>query len=118
MIVVRNREVQDRWLLELQLWAVSQGITSWLIDLCPYEECRVAGIVDRLVIDPTISVIRAFVNDGTGTVVADWAIRRPTPELALCPGRAVVLEGIAGVEINGLVLHEPSFETVSFPEVA
>ena len=109
---------EDRWLFQLQGWALSQGISSLICDLDPYEPCRVAGIVERLVIDPARWVVETAAADGTGTVVAQWLIRRPTPELVLAPGRAVVLEGVVWIDIDGeLVIPEPAFETVPFPEV-
>jgi hypothetical protein len=109
---------ERRRLAELQLWAVSRGASLWLIDLQPYELCRIAGVVERLRLDPGGGLIEATVSDGTGEVTARWSIRRPTPELAVSPGRAVVLEGIAVVGRDGeLILSEPTFEIVHFPEV-
>jgi hypothetical protein len=109
----------DRWLFELQVWALSKGISAWLGTLEPYEACRVAGIVERLFIDPQRSLIEVSLSDGTGTAVAQWEIRRPTPELVLTPGTAVVLDGVAVIGAHGeFVIREPAFETDSFPEVA
>lgn len=103
---------------ELPQWAVSRGASVWLIDLEPYESCRVVGIVERLRIDPRDGHIEAEITDGTDSLVARWSIRRPTPELAVVPGRAVVLEGVAGVGDDGrLILEEPAFETIPWPEV-
>lgn len=63
----------------------------WLIDLEPYEHCRVAGVVRRLRVDPTGGYIEATVNDGTGEVAARWPIRRSAPELAIVRGRRWLL---------------------------
>jgi hypothetical protein len=110
---------EERWLLELQLWVVSCGASAWLIDLEPYESCRVAGLVKSLRIDPTNGVIEALIADGTGEVVAQWSIRRPTPELSVAPGTGVVLEGIAAVGPDQeLILKEPRYESVGFPAFA
>jgi hypothetical protein len=107
------------WVFELQLWGLSRGISTFLGDLEPYEPCRVAGVIDRLFIDPRGGVIEASVSDGTGTVIAQWALRRPTPELALTPGRGVVLDGVAAVGTDGeFVIREATFETTPFLEVA
>jgi hypothetical protein len=112
-------QTQDRWLFELQVWALSKGISAWLGNLEPYEACRVAGIVERLFIDPERGLIEVCLSDGTGTAVAQWEIRRPTPELALTPGTAVVLDGVAVIGAHGeFVIREPAFETDSFPDVA
>jgi hypothetical protein len=111
--------IEERWLFELQVWALSQGISSLVGDLNPYEPCRVAGLVERLLIDPQSGVIEISITDGTGSVIAQWAIRRPTPELAATPGRAIVVDGVAAIGADGeLVIQEPRFETLPFPEVA
>jgi hypothetical protein len=111
--------VEERWLFELQLWTVSWGTSAFLVDLAPYESCRVAGVVERLRVDPSAGVIEALISDGTASVLAQWQIGGPTPQLAVTPGRAVVLQGVTGIGSDGqLILREPSFETVSFPQVA
>jgi hypothetical protein len=110
-------DVEQRRVTALALWAVSSGASVWLIDLQPYEFSRVAGIVLRLRLDLAQGQIDATVTDGTAEVRARWPIRRPTPELAVKPGRAVLLEGIAVVGRDGeLVLKDPAFEIVDFPE--
>jgi len=109
----------ERWLAELQLWAVSNGASTWLIDLEPYTSCRVVGVVERVRIDPVSGWLQATITDGTAEVVARWFIRRPTPELAAVPGRGVALEGAALIGDNGeLILSEPALETLPFPQVA
>lgn len=95
---------------DLPLWAVSQGASSWIIDLAPYEPCRIAGLVESLVLDPRDGSLEAAVTDGTATVIARWAIRRPTLELAVAPGRFVVIEGLPMTGENGVVIPEPDFE--------
>lgn len=94
---------------ELLLWAVSIGASTWICDLEPYLPARVAGIVDRTLIGPRKGVIEAFVWDGSGCVLARWHIRRPTPELALVPGRRVLLDGVPRLGETGLVMVEPAF---------
>jgi hypothetical protein len=119
VVTLVSHGLGPRWLFELQLWTVSQGASVWLVDLAPYESCRVAGLVERLRIDPVAGFIEASISDGTASVLAQWSIGRPTPQLAVAPGRAVVLEGVAGIGPDGeLVLVNPTFETVPFPEVA
>lgn len=106
-------------LAELQLWAVSNGASTWLIDLEPYVACRVVGVVERVRIDPASGWLQATITDGTDEVVARWFIRRPTPELAAVPGRGVALEGTALVGDDGeLILIEPALQTLPFPQVA
>jgi hypothetical protein len=109
----------EPWLVDLELWAVSSGASAWLIDLEPYELCRIAGVVKRLRVDPVNGVVAAVITDGTGEVVAQWAIRRPTPELLVAPGTGVILEGVAALGPGQeLILREPRYETVRFLEVA
>ena len=110
---------QQPWLAELQLWAVSNGASSWLIDIEPYVICRVVGVVERIRIDPANGWLQATITDGTDEVVARWFIRRPMPELAAGPGRAVALEGTALIGDDGeLFLSEPALQTLRFPQVA
>lgn len=115
----RVPRAEQRWLMELQLWAVSQGASVWLVDLEPYEPCRVVGVVERLRLDPRRGHLQATITDGTGEVAARWPIRTPPSEVAVAPGRAVVLEGVAVVAHDGaLILQDPTFRIVPFPEVA
>ena len=101
----------ERWLFELQVWVLTQGVSTWLADLQPYECCRVAGIVERLRIDPQKGVLETAVTDGTGSICARWSITRPAPQLALVPARRVVLNGSAVVGPDAdLVLIEPAFQ--------
>ena len=110
-----RRSAQDHWLVELQMWAVSCGASTWLIDLEPYESCRVAGIVDRLRIDPAEQVIEVTITDGTASAVARWSTRR-TSRLPVIPGAGVLLEGFAAIGPDGrVVLSEPLSEPAVFP---
>jgi hypothetical protein len=102
-------------LAERQRWAISAGASTWLIDLEPYEKCRVVGVVERLRVDPHQGLIRITISDGTGEVGASWTIRRPIRQLALAPGTAVVLDGVAAIGNDGRpVLLEPGFQTIPY----
>ena len=110
--------MEESRLFEFQLWAVSRGISTWLVDLSPWETCRVAGIVTRLAIVPGAGIIAASITDGTAIVRSEWAIRRPTLELSLAPGRWVVLDGLASVDAEGCtIVTEPIYEVVLEPEL-
>ena len=102
---------------ELQLWAVSTGASCWIVDLEPYETARVAGSVVKLCIDPIAGEIDAHVWDGTAYLIARWHIARPTPQVAVVPGRRVLLDGVPIFEQDSIVMVEPLFELVE-PEVA
>jgi len=98
-----------------QRWAISAGASVLLMDLEPYEKCRVVGVVKRLRVDPREELIEITINDGTGQVGARWMIRRPIPQLALAPGTAVVLDGVAAIGSDGrLVLLEPGFQAIPY----
>ena len=100
--------------LPRQLWAISAGASVWLVDLEPYEECRVVGVVKRLSVDPHHGHIEVTIDDGTGQVAARWTIEGHAPQLALAPGTAVLLEGVAARDDGRLTLLEPEFETVTY----
>ncbi|MGH2700010.1 MAG: hypothetical protein ACRDJL_12550 [Actinomycetota bacterium] len=107
---------EQRRLAARQLWAISAGASRWLIDLEPYEYCRVVGVVRSMRVDPSEGYIGVTINDGTAEVVARWSIRRPAPELALVPGTEVVLDGVVAVGDDGRpILQEPEFQALSYP---
>jgi hypothetical protein len=108
------------WRADLQLWAISQGVSSWLIDLKPYEPCTVAGIVVHWTIDPIGGIIDATLFDGTAEVVARWpSNRRPSPLQATNQGRGLVLEGVTSVGPDGdIIIIDPDFRRAEFPAVA
>jgi hypothetical protein len=108
----------DRGLTERQLWALSAGASCWIIDLEPYEPCRVAGMIERLTVDPVAGHMDASVTDGTDRVIARWAIRRPAPQTACIPGRFVVIEGLPCTGDEHLMILEPQFEVVDSLRVA
>lgn len=118
-LLLRAPDNDKQRLTELQLWAVSVGAAGWVMDVEPYSACRVAGIVQHLRLDPMHERIDALVTDGTGVITARWPIRRPAPELAAVPGRAVILEGVSVIDERAdLILLDPRFELVAYPEVA
>ena len=110
----RSNESAERYLFDLQRWALSFGPSAWIADLEPYEVSRVAGVVERLRIDPVESAVHAVVTDGTGRAAARWSLRRPTPQLAVVPGRGVVLRGVTSLGPDGAVMfQEPGFDIVT-----
>jgi hypothetical protein len=103
---------------ELPLWALSAGASSWIADLRPYEGARVAGFVEKMRIEPAEGCVRVSIWDGTGEMGARWHIRRPTPQLAVVPGRFVLLNGVPVAGEHGFEMVEPSFEVAVHHEVA
>jgi hypothetical protein len=77
----------------------------------------VAGVVRQLRIDPRAGVIEATITDGSTLLGAQWAIRRPMPQLRAAPGSGLILEGMARIDERGeLLMVEPAFEIVAGPE--
>jgi hypothetical protein len=108
------------WRTDLQLWAISHGASTWLIDLEPYEACTVACIPLHCPIDPIEGFIDAILFDGTAEVVARWpSMRRPSPLQATSQERGLVLEGIPSVGPEGdIIMIDPDFRRTEFPAVA
>ena len=110
---------QQPWLADLQLGAVSNGASTWLIDLEPYVVCRVVGVVEQIRIDPAHGWLQMTITDGTDELVVRWLLRHPMPQLAAAPGTGVALEGIARIGDDGeLVLSEPVLQMLRFPRIA
>ena len=97
----RTRGAAERLLADLQLWAISNGASTWLIDLEPYVRHRIVGVVEHLRIDPLEDHIEITVTDGTAHVSARWPIGRPFSEHLVIPGNGVRLEGFARVDAEG-----------------
>ncbi|MDQ3985954.1 MAG: hypothetical protein M3280_05590 [Actinomycetota bacterium] len=114
----RGQWDQDLQLIELQLWAVSAGASCWIVDLARYQISRVAGLVQKLSIDPVEGNLDAFISDGTGSVVARWGISRPAPQLVVLPGRVVVVEGLVVSGDEHMMMLDPAFELAPLPWVA
>ena len=112
MELLRRRHGTDG-LTELELWVVSVG-ASLACDVKPCQSCRVAGVVERLRIDPSEGVIDATVSDGTGSITARWPASFRLDRMAITPGRLVILDGSADVGSDGhRILNEPSLRTVT-----
>lgn len=104
----------EEWLVELRRWAASQPGCLRIAEVETYERCRVAGAVRRLRLDPTNGYIEATMVDGTGALVARWDIERRAPQLAVVPGRRILVEGTPRLDEDGNVaMHDPVFEIVS-----
>lgn len=102
----RSVPIEDEFLFELQVWALSFAPSILVGDLEPYDQARVAGVVQRLCINPVSGTIEALITDGTGQTWARWSLRRPTSQLGLAPGRGVLLEGPTSIAPDGTVAFE------------
>jgi hypothetical protein len=101
----------ERCLVELGLWAVSAGASCWIVDLTGLETVRIGGLVERLNISPVEGHVEALITDGTGRLVSRWGTRPPTPQVAVVPGRLVVVEGLVVVrEDDKMIMLDPAFD--------
>jgi hypothetical protein len=108
---------RDRWRAELQMWAISRLASTWLIDVEPYEPTRVAGVIERIGVDPVAGWVEVTINDGTAVLAARWRLNQAQQLVAELRHRALVLEGIPKVGENGdLIMEEPMFEAVPPPD--
>jgi hypothetical protein len=106
-----DRPDDQRWLIDLGQWASSAGASCWMVDLISLDTARVAGLVERLRIDPLAGDLDALITDGTERVIARWGTGPPTPQLAVAPGRLVVVEGLVVSGDDGMMMIvEPTFE--------
>jgi hypothetical protein len=104
------------WLHEIRLWAAAREDCLWVAFVENYRNCRVAGVVTRLTLDPRAGVIEATINDGFDALVAQWPLRARMPQLRAAPGSGLILEGVAEVDDRGrIVMREPKFEITSGP---
>jgi hypothetical protein len=98
------------------LWAAERDDCISIDQVEPYERARVAGVVERLRIDPRAGVIEADITDGVASIGAQWPILRPVPQLRAAPGWGLILDGIAHIDVHGdLRLVEPDFQVVPGP---
>jgi hypothetical protein len=113
----RAGQTEKDWQAAVRSWAAVREDCLWLAEVELYRTYRVAGVVRRLRIDPRAGVIEATITDGTASLRAQWAIRRPVPQLQAAPGLGLILEGMARMDEYGeLLMEEPAFEIVPGPE--
>ena len=105
----RERDSARAYRDEVWLWAASKEDCLWLKNVHPYIRCRVAGIVDRLRIDPQKSEIIVTITDGTGSLSARWAIVDVGPQLHATPGRGLILEGIPRAGSDGVPVMDCTY---------
>lgn len=102
----------------IRSWAAGYEDCLWLDKVEPYRICRVAGVVQRLRIDPSAGTVETTVTDGNSQLRARWVLRHQPLQLRAAPGSGLVLEGVARPDLTGEVLfEEPSFEIVPGPEL-
>ncbi len=101
------------WRGKIRSWAATYADCVWLDRIELYRQCRVAGIVQRLRLDPEAGELRSTITDGTSSVSASWALIRHMPQLTAAPGMGLVLEGMPRIDISGdVVFVDPIFEIV------
>lgn len=99
------------------LWAAAREDCLWLDKVVPSRECRVAGVVSRLRLDPEARRIETTISDGASSLVARWELRAPLSQLRAAPGAGLILEGIARMDSEGtFFMVEPEYEIVPGPD--
>lgn len=105
------------WRNKIRSWAAKHPDCLWLDRVQLYEPCRVAGIVQRLRLDPMVGELRSTITDGTSSVIASWTLARQMPQLKAAPGTGLILEGMARIDASGdIVFVQPAFEIVEGSE--
>lgn len=106
------------WRDKIRSWAASYTDCLWLDRVELYRECRVAGIVQRMRLDPGERELRSTITDGSSFVTASWPLTRRMAQLKAAPGSGLILQGMARIDATGeIVFVEPGFEIVQGPEV-
>lgn len=101
-------------LRDLELWAISIGASACCVDVEAYQGCRIAGVVERLLVDPLAGCLEATVTDGTGWMTARWSLASGATRGLAC-GRRILLEGVAVAGSGGrLILDEPALEIAGY----
>ena len=112
----RERDSARAYRDEVWLWAASKEDCLWLEKVYPYIGCRVAGVVERLRIDPEQARIVATITDGTASLSASWSLAGGHAQLRATPGKGLILEGTPRLDSAGLpIMLEPVFEIVPGP---
>jgi hypothetical protein len=90
------------------------GITS-IDQVVPRHPIRVCGEIHRVVIAPRhgVPTLEVVVSDGTGKITAVFTGRRRI--IGIEHGRAVILEGVAVPERDGLVIFNPAYTLIAPP---
>jgi hypothetical protein len=115
-----NRLIDTRdalWDDKVRTWARAVPDAHPIVLAEPGRRCYIAGVVERMRIDPVGKTIQAVVMDGTGRMAVKGAIRRPLSAHFVVPGRAVFLSGLAVVTADGgLMLQDPLWREIRGPE--
>lgn len=101
----------------LSAWAATLEGALPIRDARPRQQCRVAGVIQNIRIDPRAGSgsIEATITDGTGDIVARWLGRQSLSGIGL--GAGLVLEGIVGIDPAGeRTILNPEYRLVQGPE--
>ena len=110
-----NRPRSTEWSKAIRLWASQFDDCQWLGAIEPYSNCRIAGVVERLVIDPTGGVVEIVLTDGVDWCRARWAIAHLEGQLRAAPGSGLIIQGVIRPDGVVPVIEEPAFEIVPGP---
>lgn len=91
---------------------MSTGASAFCIDVGLYESCRIAGAIERLVVDPAGGSLEVTLTDGTARVRARWRLPAGATRGFAC-GRRITVEGVALQGPDGQpLLEEPTVQLV------
>jgi hypothetical protein len=103
------------WRKAIRLWVSQFDDCQRLGGIEPYSNCRVAGVVHRLVIDPSGGVVEVLLTDGVDWCRARWPIAHLGGQLRAAPGSGLIIRGIIRPDGAVPVMEDPSFEIVPGP---
>jgi RecG-like helicase len=96
----------------LREWSSSVPLTVPISQLVPKERARVAGVIQKIRIDPREGrdSIEATIIDGTGRMKVKWLGRQSMSGISL--GMGLVVEGTVGASKEGLTILNPEYRLV------
>jgi hypothetical protein len=117
-VIPKPKDPEEMWIADAWSWAAALEDCLWLKNVETYRDCRVAGVVRKLRVDPGTSSVEARISDGTASLVARWHIQHPCAQLRAAPGAGLILQGPARIGPDGgFLMIEPDFEILPGPHV-
>jgi hypothetical protein len=114
----KPKDPEEMWTADAWSWAAALEDCLWLKNVEAYRDCRVAGVVRKLRVDPGRHSIEAMICDGTTSLAARWDIRDPCRQLRAAPGSGLILQGPARIGPDGgFLMIEPDFDIVPGPQM-
>ncbi|MGH7215219.1 MAG: hypothetical protein ACREIT_10700 [Tepidisphaeraceae bacterium] len=117
-LIPKPQDLEEMWTADVWSWAAAFEDCLWLKNVDTYRDCRVAGVVRQLRVDPGRHSVEARISDGTASLTARWDIQDPCRQLGAAPGTGLILQGPAGIGPDGeFLMLEPDFDIVPGPHM-